>query len=284
MALKLCRQCGASISEEAQICPQCGAPNPTKEKIAVAAVVVIAVATFGMFFLSYARPVSPAPPVPSVPPVPHKEENLADKYANMTEQQLINSLPEDYVKALSRQKSDSASGIEPARTTREIVELVASSNMTKPDPKVVAIIDALIKLEEQNGPYIDSQGDAYLANKQYDLAIKKFDEAIRLGEMNSYFGRGMAWLAKQEYERAIADFTQAAKLEHENYLAYLHRAEANEQRGDRDSAIADYRRALVLAPDKAVSDQIKVILKRLGYVEFGSTPNFSGAAGRRNRR
>ena len=272
MALKLCRQCGASISEEAQICPQCGAPNPSKEKIAVAAVLVIVVAAFGMFFFSSARSAAPVQPVRPVPPVPHKEESLADKYANMTEQQLINSLPEDYIKVLSRQKSLVAGGLEPVRTTREMVELVASSNNTKPDPKVVAIIDALTKLEKQNGPYIDSQGDEYLANKQYDLAIKKFDEAIRLGERQSYYSRGMAWLAKREYERAIADFTQATKFEHENSFAYLHRAEANEQKGDRDSAIADYRRALVLAPDKTVSDQIKVTLKRLGYVEFGSTP------------
>ena len=73
----------------------------------------------------------------------------------------------------------------------------------------------------------------------------------------------MAWLAKHEYERAIADFTQATKFEHENYLAYVHRAEANEQKGDRDSAIADYRRALALAPDKTISDQINAALKQL---------------------
>jgi hypothetical protein len=108
-----------------------------------------------------------------------------------------------------------------------------------------------------------SQGAGYLANKQYDLAIQKFDEAISLGDTKSYDSRGMAWLAKHEYERAIADFTQAAKSEHENYIAYVHRAEANEQKGDRDSAIADFRRALALAPDKTISDQINAALKQL---------------------
>ena len=108
-----------------------------------------------------------------------------------------------------------------------------------------------------------SQGAGYLANKQYDLAIQKFDEAISLGDTRSYDSRGMASLAKHEYERAIADFTQALKSEHENYLAYVHRAEANEQKGDRDSAIADYRRALGFAPDKTISDQINAALKQL---------------------
>ena len=44
-------------------------------------------------------PICPACP----PPVPHKQENLADladKYANMTEQELIKSLPGDYKAAL----------------------------------------------------------------------------------------------------------------------------------------------------------------------------------------
>ena len=85
-----------------------------------------------------------------------------------------------------------------------------------------------------------------------------------MGDAKSYDSRGMAWLAKHEYERAIADFTQATKFEHGNYLIYIHRAEANEQKGDRDSAIADYRRALALAPDKTMSDKIKATLKRLG--------------------
>ena len=34
MALKPCRECGASISTEAQTCPHCGAPHRTKDKSA----------------------------------------------------------------------------------------------------------------------------------------------------------------------------------------------------------------------------------------------------------
>lgn len=279
MALKLCSKCGASISEQAQICPQCGAPNPTRENITATMVIAFVVATFGMVFL----PGRPVPPVQPVQAVPHKEESLANKYANMDEQQLIGSLPEDYIKEISRQKFLVTAGIEPARTPREIVELIASSSTTEPDSKVSAIIDAMVKLEQQSGPYVHLQGNRYLDNKQYDLAIKKFDEAIRLGEMKSYHSRGIAWLGKQEYALAIADFTQAVKFRHESFSAYVHRAEANEKKGDHYAAIADYRRALVLAPDKARSDEIKATLKRLGYVENGFSAE-SDRAARRNRR
>ena len=202
------------------------------------------------------RSAPPAPP--PVPPVPDKEENLADKYANMTEQQLINSLPENYKSALvNLEQGNRRSAAISVKTRAELAP--------QPDPKILAIIDAIIKKEEHTGPYLYSQGNEYLANKQYDLAIKKFDEAISLGDTKSYDSRGMAWLAKHEYDRAIADFTQAAKFEHGNYFIYIHRAEANEQKGDRDSAIADYRRALALVPEKTISDKIKATLKRLGF-------------------
>jgi predicted TPR repeat methyltransferase len=89
-------------------------------------------------------------------------------------------------------------------------------------------------------------------------------------------------LVPHRYTPAIAKLTQAATSEHKN-SGYLRRAEPNEQKGDGDRAIADYRRTLILAPDKTTSDQIKAALKRLGYVENGISAE-SGRAARRNRR
>jgi hypothetical protein len=289
MALKPCRECGASINLEAQTCPHCGAPHPTKDKSAapdptntpdptnvsaapdptkdksswvmipgvsprVSAGVIFVLAVLAII-VGWSLPSAPPVP-PPVPPIPDKEENLADKYANMGELQLINSLPQNYKTTLiSLEQGNLRSGAISIKTRAEAV--------APQDPKLLAIIDAIIKKEEHTGPYLYSQGNGYLANKQYDLAIQKFDEAISLGDTKSYDSRGMAWLAKHEYERAIADFTQAAKFEHENYFIYIHRAEANEQKDDRDSAIADYHRALALAPDKTFSNRINAALKRL---------------------
>ena len=133
MALKPCRECGASISIEAQTCPHCGAPDPTKDKSVapdptnipdptkdksaapnptnipdptkektsrwmVAGVSVFSLAVVAIIVGWSLRSAPPVPP--PAPPVPDKEENLAEKYANMTEQQLINSLPENYKSAL----------------------------------------------------------------------------------------------------------------------------------------------------------------------------------------
>jgi hypothetical protein len=300
MALKPCRECGASISTEAQTCPQCGTPDSTKDKSAaldptndksaepdptkgknaadlrkgtagaeaptkrrttrwmIAGGSVFILAGVVIFFAS-AQPTPPVPPAPPVPPVP-TQESLADKYAKMTVQQLIDSLPEDYKTTLVRSERLTGNRRSAAISLKKRAELAP-----QPDPKVLAIIDAIITKEERTGPFLHSQGSEYLANKEYDLAIQKFDEAISLGDPKSFDSRGMAWLAKQEYDRAIADFTQAAKFDHGNYLIYMHRAQANEQKGDRDSAISDYRRALALAPEKTISDKIKATLKQLGF-------------------
>src|SRR6185369_15880102 len=160
----------------------------------------------------------------------------------------IDSLPQDYRTTLIRSEtltSDRRSGAISLKTRAELAP--------QPDPKVLAIINAIITKEEHTGPFLHSQGNEYLEKKQYDLAIQKFDEAISVGDIKSFDSRGVAWLAKREYERAIADFTQAAKFERGNYLIYIHRAEANEQKGDRDNAVSDYRRALSLAPEKNIS-------------------------------
>jgi type IV secretory pathway VirB10-like protein len=106
-------------------------------------------------------------------------------------------------------------------------------------------------------------GNTYFDAKAYDLAIQQYDYAIAHGSP-AYYVRGIAWLEKRNYEQAIADFTQAIQREAGYYLTYFHRADAYAHKGDRDSAIADYRRALALKPDEAAKKQIMVGLERLG--------------------
>jgi tetratricopeptide (TPR) repeat protein len=106
-------------------------------------------------------------------------------------------------------------------------------------------------------------GDSFFSTKAYDQAIQQYDYAIDHGAPAHYV-RGVAWLEKQNYEQAIADFTETIQREAGYYLAYFHRADAYARKGDRDAAIADYRRALALKPDEAVKKQIIAGLERLG--------------------
>src|SRR5262245_1675335 len=116
MAIKPCRECGASISTEAQPCPKCGVPDPTKDKSAAADPIkdksaapepikgtaalgaptehkksrwliaggsVFILAGVAIFFAS-AQPTPPAQPIQLTPPVasapPETAESLAARY------------------------------------------------------------------------------------------------------------------------------------------------------------------------------------------------------------
>ena len=56
-----------------------------------------------------------------------------------------------------------------------------------------------------------SRGIAYRKKKQYDLAIKDYDQAIRLNPNDSaaFNNRGIAYKKKKQYDRAIEDYDQA---------------------------------------------------------------------------
>jgi hypothetical protein len=287
-ALEPCRECGACISIEAQTCPHCGAPHPTKDKSAAPDPTN-----------AWDRPTHGTRPRTKarrwITWDRTKDKSAAPDPTNAWDRPTHGTRPRTKARHwITWDRTDKSAAPDPTNTWDPTKDKSAAPDPIKGKASwwmsagiifslaVVAIIvgwslrsappvppvphkeetidiDAII----HSLPYLNSQGNEYLANKQYDLAIQKFDEAISLGDTKLYDSRGMAWLAKHEYERAIADFTQAAKIEHGNYLIYIHRAEANEQKGDRDDAIADYRRALGFAPEKTISDQIKATLKRL---------------------
>jgi tetratricopeptide (TPR) repeat protein len=58
--------------------------------------------------------------------------------------------------------------------------------------------------------------------------------------------RGTLWLGKKDYDRAIRDFDEAIRLDPTFALAFNHRGNAWEDKGDLDRAIRDYTEAIRL--------------------------------------
>jgi tetratricopeptide (TPR) repeat protein len=109
--------------------------------------------------------------------------------------------------------------------------------------------------------------DAYLNEGKYeDLAIRDYDEAIRLNPKNApaFNNRGNAHVSKRMYDRAIQDFDEALRLTPDNALFLRNRANAFRIVGQYRSAIADYRKALSLKIDASTKNQIEKVLKELG--------------------
>jgi tetratricopeptide (TPR) repeat protein len=95
-----------------------------------------------------------------------------------------------------------------------------------------------------------SQGNAWFNNKDYDEAIKAYDEAVRLDPNVpvTYFSRGNAWWLKNDPDKAIQDYSQAIRLNPKYALAYYMRGSAWLRKKEFDKAIQDNDEAIRLDP------------------------------------
>jgi tetratricopeptide (TPR) repeat protein len=98
-------------------------------------------------------------------------------------------------------------------------------------------------------------GKTYLDRGEYDLAIQKFTEVIRLDPKNAlaYLFRGSTHRLKRDYDRAIADLNEAIRLGPNQEGLYNIRGLAYDDKGDHDRAIADYNEAIRLNPKYATA-------------------------------
>lgn len=89
------------------------------------------------------------------------------------------------------------------------------------------------------------QGNDWILNNQYDLAIKKFDEAIKLDShyAAAYQGLGVAYAYKGEDELAIRNFSEAIEMSPYNAKSYLSRGNVYAKIGDYKQAIANFEKA-----------------------------------------
>ena len=117
--------------------------------------------------------------------------------------------------------------------------------------KALNLLGCRIMLKGQILMTIKYQHDP--AMEEFDLAIKKFTEAIGLDATYSsvFANRGDAHREKGQYDLAIADFTEAIRLDPKNAKAYSGRGEALSMKGSHDSAIADHDEAITLNPTNA---------------------------------
>ncbi len=107
-------------------------------------------------------------------------------------------------------------------------------------------------------------GEAYLKLKDYNSAIKYFDEAIRLGTTNPWYfhNRGLAHYGLENYENAKVDFDAAISLsEIVDHHHYYNRARVYNKLGKNDLAIIDLEKALESYPlNYYANDLLKSII------------------------
>lgn len=101
------------------------------------------------------------------------------------------------------------------------------------------------------------EGNASLAKGQYDKAIDKYNQAIKLSPAPYvYFNRGNAYCGKKSYSEALLDYDQTIKLNNAYAEAYCQRGLVKFAMGDK-TCCDDLKKAVKLDLEDA-----KPIFKR----------------------
>jgi tetratricopeptide (TPR) repeat protein len=88
----------------------------------------------------------------------------------------------------------------------------------------------------------NNRGNAYAARQQYTLAIRDYEDAIKLypNYAKPFNNRGVAYEKMDEYDRAIADFDAAIKLDPTYADALINRGETYLKKADYSRALKDF--------------------------------------------
>ena len=110
------------------------------------------------------------------------------------------------------------------------------------------------------------RGRSYMALSRPEAAIADFTQAIRLrpADAEAYVERAQARLGREDYAGVIADCSAAIDRDSRLPLAFNLRGIAIRQSGNPQQSIADFTRAIDLAPDEANYFQRAATYQTLG--------------------
>jgi len=120
-----------------------------------------------------------------------------------------------------------------------------------------------IKLNPQYSPPYNNRALLYSRQGKKKLALRDFDRSIEVDPTNFYAlnSRGRFYpVDRADPKRAIEDFERAIAANSGFAVSYANRGFANEKLGNKQAAIADLEKALVLG---ATEQQRPVILRSL---------------------
>jgi tetratricopeptide (TPR) repeat protein len=132
--------------------------------------------------------------------------------------------------------------------------------MGEPD-KALMDFDSTLLLSPNHSLAVLNKAITLGDEKRYDSAIVWYTKAIALlspmeyngAQEHAYFGRGLMYNLTNRVDLALKDFNEALRLRPDDRYAYLHRGNAFMIQGKYDDAIADYKNASVFPPLAAKS-------------------------------
>jgi formylglycine-generating enzyme required for sulfatase activity/lipoprotein NlpI len=136
------------------------------------------------------------------------------------------------------------------------VDLCNGKDRTTAEPQIAGCT-ALIKSNTKNSQILaiayNNRGNAYTSERQYDLAIADYDEAIKINPTYAkpFNNRGVAYQKQGNYDLALKDFAAAITIDPNYADAFANRAEIYQKQADYPTALKDFDQAIKLQPSMA---------------------------------
>jgi len=114
----------------------------------------------------------------------------------------------------------------------------------------IKYFDEAIKIKPSSLPAYERRAICHLHTGRLDLALADWNKAELLGSQNSvvYEHRGFFYINKKEFDLAIKDYNRAIEIAPFNDISYHQRGFAYETKGEFDKALADFNKAIELNP------------------------------------
>jgi len=94
-----------------------------------------------------------------------------------------------------------------------------------------------------------------------DCSLAGCDNSMPESEL--VYSRGLKALDRGDIDQAIIEFGAAIELDPSDVILYLKRADAYEKKGERENALADYRKAATVSHDSDLIKNINTAIRRL---------------------
>lgn len=114
----------------------------------------------------------------------------------------------------------------------------------------VSYCDNALKIDPKSIEAMYIKGNFYLNTKDWDNAIKTYNELLKINPKYKYahYNLGEIALTNKKYDEAIGHFTDAINADAKYPEAYFGRGTCYVQKGEKDKGKADYQMAKQIAP------------------------------------
>lgn len=128
---------------------------------------------------------------------------------------------------------------------------------------------------------LKEEGNAFMKASQFEAAVNKYNEAIKLNRDPAYFcNRAAAYCRLEQYDLAIQDCRTALALDPKYSKAYGRMGLALSCQNRYDQAVEAYKKALELDPkQESYKNNLKIAEDKLKEMEDAARQNLGGPGG-----